>query len=64
MANFEIVHEVCAEEEGSWHLCFQWGRYSYDKENSQMGYRFIWHSPDGSLQPARGQARISTGWNY
>jgi hypothetical protein len=22
------------------------------------GYRFIWRRPDGSLQPARGQARI------
>ncbi len=24
----------------------------------ENGYRFIWRKPDGSLQPARGQARI------
>jgi len=23
-----------------------------------MGYRFIWRKPDGTLQAARGQARI------
>src|SRR6267143_866507 len=40
-------------------LCLQWGRYQYDdKTEPQAGYRFIWRRPDGSLQPARGQARI------
>lgn len=28
------------------------------KVNTVNGYRFIWRRPDGSLQPARGQARI------
>jgi hypothetical protein len=42
-----------------WRLCLQWGRYQYDdKTEPQAGYRFIWRRPDGSLQPARGQARI------
>ena len=30
----------------------------YDDGSSENGYRFIWRRPDGSLQPARGQARI------
>lgn len=46
-------------EEG-WVLCFQWGRYDYGDGDFQRGYRFIWRRPDGSLQPARGQARIPT----
>lgn len=42
-----------------WVLCFQWGRYDYgDGADPQRGYRFIWRRPDGSLQAARGQARI------
>lgn len=61
MAKFKIVHEVCAGKEGAWHLCFQWGKYTYEEGTSQMGYRFIWRRPDRSLQPARGQARIPTG---
>ena len=28
------------------------------RANQQTGYRFIWRRPDGSLQPARGQARL------
>ena len=58
MANFEIIHEVRIGEEGDWQLCFQWGIYFYEDGSSQKGYRFIWRRPDGSLQPARGQARI------
>lgn len=42
---------------GGWTLCFQYCRYHFaDKE--QEGYRFIWKTPEGRLQPARGQARI------
>jgi hypothetical protein len=42
-----------------WRLCLQWARYQYDdKSEPETGYRFIWRRPDGSLQPARGQARI------
>jgi len=58
MANIEILREVCAGNEGDWRLCFQWARYHYEDDDPQMGYRFIWRRPDGSLQAARGQARI------
>ena len=34
--------------------------YHYDDGSTQDGYRFIWRRPDGSLQAARGQARIET----
>ena len=27
-------------------------------EEQYYGYRFIWRTPEGKLQPARGQARI------
>lgn len=58
-ADVKIVHEVKTNNEGSWNLCFQWVIYQYssDKEN-ESGYRFIWRREDGTLQPARGQARI------
>ena len=42
---------------GDWTLWFQW--CCYDLETGvQHGYRFIWKTPDGALQAARGQARI------
>jgi hypothetical protein len=42
-----------------WVLCFQKCRYVGDKDGSAaLGYRFIWRTPKGHLQPARGQARI------
>lgn len=41
-----------------WELSLQWCLYVYDDGTNQHGYRFIWRRPDGSLQPARGQARI------
>jgi hypothetical protein len=45
-----------------WNLCFQWVTYNYDDgDPPQNGYRFIWRRPDGSLQAARGQARIPSG---
>lgn len=54
------VHkEVFLGKEGSWRLCFQWCTYAYDDGSpDESGYRFIWRRPDGSLQAARGQARI------
>ncbi len=55
----QVINEVSREEvEGSWNLCFQWCMYVYDNGKSEHGYRFIWRRPDGSLQPARGQARL------
>lgn len=54
----QVISEVCEGEEGGYKLCFQWGRYLYDNGDMEHGYRFIWRREDGSLQPARGQARI------
>ena len=42
----------------SWKLCFQECVYHRENGKSEKGYRFIWRRPNGSLQPARGQARI------
>ncbi len=61
MANFKIQKEVSNGEKDSWRLCFQYGTYLYDDATTQTGYRFIWRRPDGSLQAARGQARIPSG---
>ena len=43
-----------------WNLCFQKVTYHYDDGSTQDGFRFIWRRPDGSLQAARGQARIES----
>ena len=43
---------------GDWQLFLQWVLYVYEDGTSENGYRYIWRRPDGSLQPARGQARI------
>ena len=59
MSRIRIIREVSTEWPGEWNLCFQWTQYIYDsKEIPQYGYRFIWRRNDGSLQPARGQARL------
>lgn len=58
MANVDILKEVKTGEKEKWNLCFQWCKYKYDDGDSNYGYRFIWRRPDGSLQAARGQARI------
>lgn len=60
MARVQIVNEVQKDKPkpGKWVLCLQWCRYLYDDGNMEHGYRFIWRRPNGSLQPARGQARI------
>lgn len=58
MANVKIIEEVQNGSLGVWSLCFQLCEYIYDNGSSEDGYRFIWRRPDGSLQAARGQARI------
>ena len=58
MARIEVVEEVRDGNRGDWNLCFQWGRYHLDDGSVEPGYRFIWRREDGSLVPARGQARI------
>lgn len=61
MARFKIYQEVTNSpdiEQGDWKLYFQYGEYFYDNGESDTGYRFIWRRPDGTLQAARGQARI------
>ena len=54
----EIINDVYHPMENDWELHFQYCKYHYKNEDSQEGYRFIWQRPNGSLQPARGQARI------
>jgi len=63
MARVQVLRETTLEPvaSGEWCLWFQWCRYLYDDGNNQHGYRFIWRRPQaegGSLQAARGQARI------
>jgi hypothetical protein len=54
MARVQVLKSV---SEGR--LCFQWCRYIYDNgERPETGYRFIWRREDGTLQAARGQARL------
>ena len=53
-----VLNEVKKGESGGWNLCFQWCRYEFEDGIEEMGYRFIWRRPDGSLQAARGQACI------
>jgi len=58
-ARVQVIHETRLNPDSDgWQLCLQWGRYFYDDGGVQEGYRFIWRRPDGSLQAARGQARI------
>ena len=61
MARVEVHKEVPKQlNEGVWNLCFQKVTYYYNNGDKQDGYRFIWRRPDGSLQAARGQARIES----
>lgn len=59
-ARVQVIHEAPTidEEKGDWSLHLQWCLYVYEDGTSEHGYRYIWRRPDGSLQPARGQARI------
>ena len=56
------IHRQVPEnaKSGEWTLCFQKVTYHYDDGSTQDGFRFIWRRPDGSLQAARGQARIES----
>lgn len=64
MARVQVINEATLDEGASpddWTLWFQWCRYFYDDGEMDHGYRFIWKRPKsegGSLQAARGQARI------
>ncbi|MBC7807373.1 MAG: hypothetical protein H7145_14635 [Akkermansiaceae bacterium] len=63
MARVQILNEttIYPIDPSAWRLWFQWCRYIYDDNTIQYGYRFIWRRPandGGSLQAARGQARI------
>ncbi|CEK33592.1 hypothetical protein UMC2_08421 [[Clostridium] sordellii] len=56
--NVEIINEVTNGRKGEWSLYFQYCKYNYADGKTQKGYRFIWRTPEGKLQAARGQARI------
>lgn len=59
MARVQVLENIMEDgKEGAWRLCFQWCRYLLEKNEIEYGYRFIWRRPDGTLQAARGQARI------
>jgi len=58
MTRIEVHEEVTNGFAGEWSLYFQYCTYHYADGSAEDGYRFIWKRPDGSLQPARGQARI------
>lgn len=59
MATVKVIKETRKYNElGKWDLAFQYCEYCYDDGSSENGYRFIWITPEGHLQPARGQARI------
>ena len=61
MAHVKIHKQVPENiNSGEWTLCFQKVTYHYEDGSTQDGFRFIWRRPDGSLQAARGQARIDT----
>lgn len=66
MAHFQIHREVghSPDGDGGWQICFQFGTYWYDANEGDdptrdEGYRFIWRRPNGQLQGARGQARLT-----
>ena len=58
MARVQIKNEVPKNRIEDWQLCFQKCIYNYDDGTKEEGFRFIWRRPNGSLQAARGQARI------
>lgn len=67
MASYRILREVRLSSPGEWQLCFQFGIYEYDPDQdgpskTEEGYRFIWRRPNGQLQGARGQARLTPAW--
>lgn len=54
----QVRNEVALDTSSGWVLCLQWCLYVFDDGTTEEGYRFIWRRPGGSLQAARGQARI------
>jgi hypothetical protein len=54
----EVVHPDHPAD--GWRLCFQWGTYQGPNGRSYQGFRFVWRRPDGTLQPARAQARLQS----
>lgn len=54
----KIHDEVQETRPSGWVICFQRCTYIHDDRDPEQGFRFIWRRPDGSLQAARGQARI------
>ena len=58
MARVQVVNSVTTMDKSDWHVCLQWCRYLYDDGRMEHGYRFIWVTQEGKLQPARGQARL------
>ncbi len=58
MARVQVINTVTTMDKTDWHVSLQWCRYLYDDGTMEHGYRFIWTSPEGRLQPARGQARL------
>jgi hypothetical protein len=57
-ARVQVLQETSLEMGAGWKVCLQWCRYVYNNGALELGYRFIWRRPDGSLQAARGQARL------
>jgi hypothetical protein len=60
-ARVQVLEEIAYDEDSigsKWVICLQWCRYIYDDGQLEYGFRFIWRRPNGSLQAARGQARI------
>ncbi len=53
-----ILNKTFKKFPENWTLYFQYCIYKYADGSDQRGYRFIWERPDGTLQAARGQARI------
>lgn len=59
MARIHVIDSVQKDDyESGWVLCFQWCLYDYENGKKDKGFRFIWKTPEGKLQAARGQARI------
>lgn len=53
-----VQNEVRIKFDNGWSLNFQEVIYAYGDGYVENGFRFIWRRPNGSLQAARGQARI------
>lgn len=57
-ARVMVLKSTEKEFKNGWKLCFQWCTYFYSDGGQQNGYRFIYKRPNGTLQAARGQARL------